>query len=138
MSKQTILVDVEQCVGCWTCAMACHVCHHCEEDEFWLNVETLGGLGIDEPVGDYETRRMGWRPVYSKKCMLCADLQVRGEEPYCVRNCPAEAIAIGNLEDEDSKVRKLYDLLLAKGRHVVEPLPWEDVRPEVIYMTKCE
>ena len=44
-----MLVDVDRCIGCWTCAMACKVGNHLEDDEYRVEVETHGsGAGIDK------------------------------------------------------------------------------------------
>lgn len=137
MTKRTILVDAERCTGCWTCAMVCHMAHHLEEGEYRLHVETIGGGGVDEPEGQFPELRMSWKPVYTKKCTLCADRLAEGQEPYCMRNCPAEALVHGDLDDPDSAVRKRYDALKAKGRRELRPQAWEDSRPEVLYLLKC-
>lgn len=138
MTKRTILIDQERCTGCWTCAMVCHVANHLEEDEYRLHVETIGSGGIDEPSGEFPNLSMSWKPVYTKKCTLCADRIGEGLDPYCMRNCPSEALLHGDLDDEASAIRKRYDELMAKGRRVVKPFPWEDSRPEVIYLVKGE
>ena len=37
-----MLVDVDRCIGCWTCAMACKVGNHLQDDEYRLEVKTHG------------------------------------------------------------------------------------------------
>lgn len=136
MAKQTILIDTRRCTGCWTCGMVCHAAHHLELDEYWLHVETMGAGGIDEPGGTYPDLYMEWKPRHTKSCILCADRLAEGLRPLCEDSCPTQAIVIGDLDDENSEVRKRYDKLLAKGRRLVPAEKWEDLRPEVIYMIK--
>ena len=46
-----MLVDLERCIGCWTCAMGCKVGNHLADDEYRVEVKTHGsGAGIDRPV----------------------------------------------------------------------------------------
>ena len=49
-----MLVDLERCIGCWTCAMGCKVGNHLADDEYRVEVKTHGsGAGIDRPAGVY-------------------------------------------------------------------------------------
>ena len=49
MAKK-MFVDIERCIGCWTCAMACKMCHDLADDEYRVTVRTNGsGAGIDRP-----------------------------------------------------------------------------------------
>mgnify|MGYP000822662312 FL=1 len=60
-----MLVDIDRCIGCWTCAMGCKVGNHLEDDEYRVEVETHGsGAGIDRPEGVYPDLHMWWQPVY--------------------------------------------------------------------------
>ena len=59
-----MLVDIDRCIGCWTCAMGCKVGNHLEDDEYRVEVETHGsGQGIDRPEGVYPDLHMWWQPV---------------------------------------------------------------------------
>ncbi len=53
MAKK-MFVDIERCIGCWTCAMACKMCHDLADDEYRVTVRTNGsGAGIDRPEGPF-------------------------------------------------------------------------------------
>ena len=72
MAKK-MLIDLQRCVGCWTCAMACKVGNGLEDDDYRIIVRTNGsGAGIDRPQGTYPNLRMGWQPIYQKSCTFCA------------------------------------------------------------------
>ena len=138
MTKRGILVDLEMCSGCWTCAMVCHVAHHLEEDDYRLYIRTNGAGGVDEPAGEFPNCTISWQPIFTKSCTLCADRLAGGIEPYCMRNCPVRAIIHGDFDDESSEISQRYQELLARGYHADRPHAWEGVRPEVVYMTKGE
>ncbi len=75
MAKK-MLVDLQRCVGCWTCAMACKVGNGLEDDDYRIIVRTNGsGAGIDRPQGTYPNLRMGWQPIYQKSCTFCQAVQ---------------------------------------------------------------
>lgn len=137
MAKAKILVDLDRCTGCWTCAMACHVAHHLEEEEYWCHVETIGDGGIDEPSGEMGNQSMSWKPVFTKKCILCADRAKEGQLPYCVFNCPAEALYYGDPDDPESEYSKRYaELMERRGYRVVPRMPWDNIREGIEYVSK--
>ena len=82
MSKRYgIVIDLERCIGCHTCTIACKLENDIEGDS-WLRVETVGGRGMDTASGEFPNLRMHYLP---KLCMHCA-------QPPCLDACPLEAI----------------------------------------------
>ena len=82
MSKRySIVIDLERCIGCHACTIACKLENGIERDS-WLHVETIGGDGMDTARGDFPNVKMHYLP---KLCMHCA-------EPPCIDACPLEAI----------------------------------------------
>ena len=133
--KPTILVNLKRCSGCWTCSMACKVAHGLQAEEFWQFVRTIGSAsGIDEPGGVYPNNHMSWMPVYTDKCMLCAEREAIGTQPYCVYNCPTKALTYGALDDQDREVTLRLEQLRQSGYKVFQLPPWERSRPEIIYV----
>ena len=97
------LVDVDRCIGCWTCAMACKVGNHLQDDEYRVEVKTHGsGLGIDRPEGVYPDLRMWWQPIYLPSCTFCAERMAEDLPQFCVMDCPTQALAFGNDDDPAS------------------------------------
>ncbi len=131
----TILVDLERCVGCWTCGMACKMAHHLGTDDYRLSVRTQGSGGIDEPFGNFPNLRMSWMPVYSNACTLCADRLAEGERPYCEMCCPAQELYHGDMDDPQSAVAQKHDELLKRGYREFRLGAWENSRKEVLYMS---
>lgn len=75
-----MLVDIDRCIGCWTCAMGCKVGNHLEDDEYRVEIKTHGsGQGIDRPEGVYPDLHMWWQPVYLPSCNFCAERMKEGE-----------------------------------------------------------
>lgn len=98
-----MLVDLDRCIGCWTCAMACKVGNHLNDDVYRVEVETHGsGKGIDRPSGVYPDLKMTWQPIYLPSCTFCAPRIAEGEPPFCVNCCPTLALAFGDDADPES------------------------------------
>ncbi|MEE8721934.1 MAG: hypothetical protein SOI38_02925 [Eggerthellaceae bacterium] len=135
MAGQTILVDLNRCVGCWSCAMACKMGNHLDVDEYRMSVRTLGSGGIDEPSGTFPDLHMSWLPVWSKKCTRCPDRQAEGDLPYCVLSCPAHALYLGDVDDPASEAGKKREELTARGFRAYELDEWEDTHANVLYLT---
>jgi Fe-S-cluster-containing dehydrogenase component len=135
--KTRILVDLERCVGCWTCAMACKTGNDLADDAYRVVVRTLGsGTGIDRPAGVYPELTMGWMPVYSKQCVLCAERLAASEQPYCVYNCPTDALAIGDADDPASAYSSELTRVRDGGYRIFELPAWEDSKPNITYASK--
>ena len=72
MAANDILVDLERCTGCWTCAFSCKFAHGLADDDWRVVARTLGsGEGIDKPAGTWGDLKMKWMPVWMTKCMRC-------------------------------------------------------------------
>ena len=111
-----MLVDIDRCIGCWTCAMGCKVGNHLEDDEYRVEVETHGsGQGIDRPEGVYPDLHMWWQPVYLPSCTFCAERMKEGEPQFCVMDCPTQALAFGDVDDPDSAYSQARARLEARG-----------------------
>jgi Fe-S-cluster-containing dehydrogenase component len=133
MAKK-MLVDLERCVGCWSCAMACKVGNCLADDEYRVVVRTHGsGTGIDRPAGTYPRLSMGWQPVYAKSCVFCGTRVAAGEQPYCAYNCPTAALAFGDSEDAGSDYCKAMERVLAAGYRVFTLPEWDEGKSGITY-----
>ena len=65
----SILVNVNRCVGCWTCSMACKKAYGLGVDDYRMYVRTIGGGQIDTPGGKWPNLYMKWMPVYHFDCL---------------------------------------------------------------------
>ena len=131
MNEKTILVNLQRCVGCWTCSLACKVGNNLPDDEFFLTVRTLGsGEGIDRPAGVWPNLHMSWQPVWSQKCIKCPGRLAKGELPYCVNSCPCGALSIG--DEAAAKKEELRE----KGFRFFELPAWDVTKDGVVYAEK--
>ena len=112
--------DYDKCIGCRMCMAACP-----------YNARTFNW---NEPVratgasyGDARVPERG-RGVM-EKCTLCKERTDEGDEPMCVRCCPADARIFGDLDDPDSAVSRLR-----RGQSAEVLLEEKGTRPQVFYV----
>ncbi|WP_165054189.1 MULTISPECIES: 4Fe-4S dicluster domain-containing protein [unclassified Adlercreutzia] len=114
-----MLVDIDRCIGCWTCAMGCKVGNHLADDEYRVEVKTHGsGIGIDRPAGVYPDLHMWWQPIYLPSCTFCAPRVAAGELPFCVMDCPTQALALGDDADAESAYAQAKARVEGRGAKV--------------------
>jgi DMSO reductase iron-sulfur subunit len=77
MTQYAILIDLDKCVGCHSCTVACKQENGIKPGIFWSKVHQIG------PTGTFPDLEMYFLPVL---CQHCAD-------PECVRVCPTGASA---------------------------------------------
>ena len=137
MAKK-MLINLERCIGCWTCSMACKVGNHLNDDEFRILVRTNGsGAGVDRPAGVYPNLFMNWVPVYKQSCVFCPDRLKEGELPFCANCCPTKALSFGDDGDPESAFSKELERCKAAHYHVFELPAYEESRANVLYTTKA-
>ncbi len=81
VKRYGLVIDLERCIGCNTCTIACKVENGMEVGS-GIRVETVGGAHRDTPAGSYPELSMHYLPV---ACMHC-------DRPPCRDACPTEAI----------------------------------------------
>ena len=118
--KGRVEIDYDKCIGCRMCMAACP-----------YNARTFNW---NEPVratgasyGDARVPERG-RGVM-EKCTLCKERTDEGDEPMCVRCCPADARIFGDLDDPDSAVSRLR-----RGQSAEVLLEEKGTRPQVFYV----
>lgn len=118
--KGRVEIDYDKCIGCRMCMAACP-----------YNARTFNW---NEPVratgasyGDVRVPERG-RGVM-EKCTLCKERTDEGDEPMCVRCCPADARVFGDLDDPDSAVSRLR-----REQSAEVLLEEKGTRPQVFYV----
>ena len=118
--KGRVEIDYDKCIGCRMCMAACP-----------YNARTFNW---NEPVratgasyGDARVPERG-RGVM-EKCTLCKERTDEGDEPMCVRCCPADARIFGDLDDPDSAVSRLR-----REQSAEVLLEEKGTRPQVFYV----
>ena len=121
--------DPEKCIGCKNCMAQCpyDVIHYNGEKthKFWRDdkpliedvnpsavevTEEVGGTVIPyyNPDRELTSHESGLRyKGIVEKCTLCYHRVIKGELPYCVETCPANARIFGDLNDPDSEVNQI-------------------------------
>ena len=136
MAKK-MLIDLQRCVGCWTCAMACKVGHGLDDEDYRVIVRTNGsGAGIDRPQGVYPELRMNWQPIFQKRCTFCAENVAEGYPQYCVMDCPTQALAWGDDDDPESPYCQEVKRCLDKHYHLFELPAREGTHANVTYSVR--
>lgn len=75
MTKMTMVVDLDRCIGCYGCEVACKQENDVALGSYWNKVEEMG------PFGDFPDVKMYWLPTLCQHC----------DEPTCVSVCPTHA-----------------------------------------------
>ncbi len=138
--------DPGKCIGCRYCMVACPygVIHFndAETHKFWRDnkpliagitpsavevTQQVGGTVIPYYNPERELSRKGTGLRYKgvvEKCTLCEHRVTKGELPYCVESCPANARIFGDLNDPNSEVSYILGKFRAwrlKEDHGTEP-----------------
>ena len=111
--KLAMIIDLERCIGCHTCAMACKQGNNLPNDVWWNRVLTFGGTVMDTPHGNFPNLQMSFLTL---NCQHCDDAP-------CVKACPTEA----TYKREDGVVMQDYDKCLG-CRMCILACPYNSVR----------
>lgn len=121
-----VLVDGDKCIGCGSCVVACPY-----DQRTLLEPEMLTrGLFRNGELTPFE--QQGYKRFTAgtaTKCTFCHERVDAGLQPACVATCPTEARIFGDLDDPESKVRRLIQE--HRGR---QPMPEKNTNPKVFYI----
>lgn len=113
--------DYDKCIGCRMCMAACPYTgvrsFNWDEPKFVMDCET----------GDADIPQHQKHVV--EKCTMCWHRLAKGEEPACIKVCPARARFWGDLDDPNSEVSRLV-----REREVMQLLPEKGTHPSVYYL----
>lgn len=77
MDKRFLLFNQDECIGCFSCEVACKQEHRIPADEHWIRILKVGPMRIGEKL----TMR-----YVAARCMHCG-------KPACMAVCPVGAIS---------------------------------------------
>lgn len=101
-NKTAILVDMDLCIGCYTCVVACHQWHQVPDGEERIKINTIGPETVNGKL------KMQFFPQRTESCTLG-----KGEtKPFCVDFCPVEALT-------HCEGAELVDLLTTEKRYQI-------------------
>ena len=87
-SKKGLVANLDRCMGCFACEVACKQEHQLSEGQQGIEVFTLGPFEVDgEPAMDFV-------PLATEHCDLCANRAGEGKQPFCVVICPTQALSV--------------------------------------------
>jgi molybdopterin-containing oxidoreductase family iron-sulfur binding subunit len=112
-----VLMDFHRCIGCRFCMAACPYGSRS------FNFRDPRPF-IEEIQEEFPTRMKG----VVEKCNFCAERLAVGKQPACVEVSNG-ALIFGDLDDENSEVRKVLD-----GNYVIRRKPGLGTGPQVYYM----
>ena len=118
--KGRVEIDYDKCIGCRMCMAACP--YNARTFNWNDPVRATGASYGDARVPERARGVM-------EKCTLCKERTDEGDEPMCVRCCPADARIFGDLDDPDSAVSRLRR---DQGAEVL--LEDKGTRPQVFYV----
>lgn len=118
--KGRVEIDYDKCIGCRMCMAACP--YNARTFNWNEPVRSTGAGYGDARVPERDRGVM-------EKCTLCKERTDEGEEPMCVRCCPADARVFGDLDDSNSAVSRLRRV---QGAEVL--LEEKGTRPQVFYV----
>ena len=81
-----IMADLDRCVGCHACEIACKQEHDLPPGINWIKVLQVGPMKVDGRL------RMEFIPVMLDGCNICTNRLSEGRTPACVVNCPTHAL----------------------------------------------
>ena len=96
MTQYAIITDLNRCVGCLACTVACKAVNNVPVGAFWIKTLRVGPNPIEGGSGDWPDVEMYYLPI---QCQHCAD-------PECVKVCPTGAshkAADGTVQIDKSK-----------------------------------
>lgn len=81
MARYGLAIDLQACIGCHTCSVACKTANNLPNDMWWCNIHTVGGEAMDTSEGTYPNAKLSYLPVNCQHC----------DNPVCVMVCPTGA-----------------------------------------------
>ena len=109
-----MVIDLDRCIGCQTCAMACRLANNLPNGTWWNRVLTDGGAHMDTPRLEDGGYVMEYIPVACQHC----------DNPACAKVCPVGATY---KDPETGVVRQDYDKCIG-CRMCVAACPYTGVR----------
>jgi Fe-S-cluster-containing dehydrogenase component len=96
---RSLVADLDRCMGCFACEVACKQEHKLPEGQKGIDVLTLGPFEVEGELA------MDFVPFCTARCNLCAGRTKQGKKPFCVDVCPTQALGLYEAEEILSLLR---------------------------------
>ena len=106
MPRKAIMIDYDYCTGCHTCEVACQQEHNHPAGQSGIKVTEHVLKTRKKPVAIVNL------PFPTPLCVLCARRTNAGEEPSCVKHCPANCMRYGKLSELVEEMEKRPNTVL--------------------------
>ncbi len=122
MAKKAFLVDIDRCIGCYACEIACK-----DENDLPPRIRRVKINAID--VAEFNRFYI---PIFAldksgvEACTLCPKLQAEGRRPACVNNCLTNALHFDDADKMDEKAKTMV------GDKIVVP----SKKANVVYISR--
>ena len=94
MAQYGMLIDYKWCTGCHTCEVSCQMLHSLPVGQYGIKVAELGPWEYEKGVWQYD-----YVPSLTDQCDLCQGRLDGGDEPLCVKQCQAQCLKVGPVEN---------------------------------------
>ena len=81
--RNYIVVNLDRCVGCYACEIACKQENGLPAGRKWVEVKQIGPAKVEGNM------HMDFYPTMNQGCTLCSP---RAAGPACVEACPTKAL----------------------------------------------
>jgi len=98
--SRAFLVDLDRCIGCYACEIACKDENDLTSGVHRVKVQTVDVSALNRfyvPVFEMDKHGVGG-------CTLCPQLQAEKRRPACVDNCLTSALDFGESEEIETRV----------------------------------
>ena len=131
---KAIITDLNRCVGCLACSVACKGVNNVPIGSYWNKVVRVGPNPIPGGSGQYPDVYMYFLPISCQHC----------ENPECVKVCPTEASHVAEdglesfegSEDPLGNRRKMVDFLEPFTEADMHKLPDVGNKPSYSYILR--
>jgi Fe-S-cluster-containing dehydrogenase component len=106
MSQCGILINLNRCLGCYSCEVGCKEWHNIPGDKKWIRVKILGPKKINGKL------KMDFYIEISDDCNFCDSRIKEGLDPFCVTICPSQALSFCDTS-------KMLQLLATEKRYQI-------------------
>ena len=99
MNDIWLFVDLDRCMGCQSCEVACQAEH---------NIHGIEVITIGAKKGTY-------MPVFTDDCHKCKNRTIKGLKPVCISACPFNARYVLNEQELQSKIDNKIQIYAIKS-----------------------